>query len=73
MDKKYGFRGATLHGINDVILSSGLAVDYQEVSKEAEKLRLELTKLYDAEYLPKPKNEKAVIEKKKLKKVAKSL
>ncbi|MFV0338910.1 MAG: hypothetical protein ACK5LK_11800 [Chthoniobacterales bacterium] len=42
--KQYGFRGATLHGLNDVILSSGLAVDYREVSAEAEKLRLGVTK-----------------------------
>lgn len=42
--KQYGFRGATLHGVNDIILSSGLSVDYREVSKEAEKLRLALTK-----------------------------
>ena len=42
--KKYGFRGATLHGVNQVILSSGLAVDYREVSVEAEKLRLGLTR-----------------------------
>ena len=42
--KKYGFRGATLHGVNQVILSSGLAVDYSEVSKAAEKLRLGMTK-----------------------------
>jgi hypothetical protein len=42
--KQYGFRGATLHGLNDIILSSGLAVDYNEVSKQAEKLRLGLTK-----------------------------
>ena len=42
--KKYGFRGATLHGLNDIILSSGLAVDYNEISKEAEKLRAALTK-----------------------------
>jgi aminopeptidase len=41
--KKFGFRGATLHGVNDVILSSGLAVDYNEVSREAEKLRLGMT------------------------------
>lgn len=41
--KKYGFRGATLHGLNPVILSSGLAVDYREVSEEAEKLRLGMT------------------------------
>jgi aminopeptidase len=42
--KQYGFRGATLHGLNDVILASGLAVDYSEVSREAEKLRLALTR-----------------------------
>lgn len=42
--KQYGFRGATLHGLNDVILSSGLAVDYHEVSADAERLRLALTK-----------------------------
>lgn len=41
--KKYGFRGATLHGINQIILSSGLAVDYDEVSADAEKLRLGMT------------------------------
>jgi len=42
--KQYGFRGATLHGLNEVILSSGLCVNYEEVSAEAEKLRLGLTK-----------------------------
>ena len=42
--KKHGFRGATLHGVNDIILCSGLAVDYDEVSKEAEKLRLGMTR-----------------------------
>jgi hypothetical protein len=42
--KKYGFRGATLHGLNDIILRTGLAVDYNQVSKNAEKLRLGLTK-----------------------------
>lgn len=41
--KEYGFRGATLHGLNDVILNSGLAVDYKEVSEDAEKLRLAMT------------------------------
>jgi aminopeptidase len=41
--KKFGFRGATLHGVNQIILSSGLAVDYNEVSVEAEKLRLGMT------------------------------
>ena len=42
--KQFGFRGATLHGVNDIILKSGLAVDYNEVSKDAEKLRLALTR-----------------------------
>jgi hypothetical protein len=42
--KQYGFRGATLHGLNPIILNSGLAVDYNEVSRNAEKLRLGMTK-----------------------------
>ncbi len=42
--KAFGFRGATLHGLNQIILETGLSVDYQEVSKNAEKLRLGLTK-----------------------------
>ncbi len=42
--KQYGFRGATLHGLNDIILNSGLAVDYHEVSADAEKLRLAMTR-----------------------------
>lgn len=42
--KKFGFRGATLHGLNPIILSSGLAVDYDDVSREAEKLRLGMTR-----------------------------
>jgi len=42
--KKFGFRGATLHGLNQIILSSGLAVDYDEVSADAEKLRLGMTR-----------------------------
>lgn len=41
--KEFGFRGATLHGLNDTILRTGLAVDYNEVSKDAERLRLALT------------------------------
>jgi hypothetical protein len=41
--KQYGFRGATLHGLNEIILNSGLAVDYHEVSADAERLRLALT------------------------------
>ena len=41
--KEFGFRGATLHGVNDVILGSGLAVDYREVSADAERMRLAMT------------------------------
>jgi len=41
--KEFGFRGATLHGLNDVILYSGLAVDYNEVSADSEKLRAAMT------------------------------
>ncbi len=41
--KEYNFRGATMHGLNDVILNSGLAVDYEEVSADAEKMRKALT------------------------------
>ena len=47
--KVHGFRGATLHGLNDIILNSGLAVDYHEVSADAEKLRLALNKADDIE------------------------
>ena len=42
--KQFGFRGATLHGLNDIILRTGLAVDYNQVSRDAEKLRLGLTR-----------------------------
>jgi aminopeptidase len=42
--KQYGFRGATLHGLNDIILSSGLAVNYLDVSRDAEKIRLAMTR-----------------------------
>jgi len=42
--KQYGFRGATLHGVNEVILNTGLAVDYNDVSRDAEKLRRSMTK-----------------------------
>lgn len=41
--KRYGFRGATMHGLNEVILRTGLSVDYDEVSRQAERLRLGLT------------------------------
>ncbi|MHC1769671.1 MAG: hypothetical protein AB9869_36225 [Verrucomicrobiia bacterium] len=42
--KQLGFRGATLHGVNPIILRTGLAVDYNEVSRQAEKLRLAMTR-----------------------------
>lgn len=42
--KQYGFRGATMHGMNETILRSGLAVDYDDVSRDAEKLRLGMTR-----------------------------
>ena len=42
--KQFGFRGATMHGMNATILRSGLAVDYDDVSREAEKLRLGMTR-----------------------------
>jgi aminopeptidase len=41
--RQFGFRGATMHGLNDVILRTGLAVDYREVSRDAERLRLAMT------------------------------
>ncbi len=42
--KIHGFRGATLHGLNQTILTTGLAVDYDEVSANGEKLRLGMTR-----------------------------
>lgn len=42
--KEFGFRGATMHGMNDVILSSGLAVDYNQVSDDAERIRRAMTR-----------------------------
>ncbi|MFP6888132.1 MAG: hypothetical protein VB997_11235 [Opitutales bacterium] len=44
MAKRYGFRGATLHGLNETILETGLSVDYREVSVQAERFRTALTK-----------------------------
>lgn len=41
--KQFGFRGATMHGVNDIILNSGLAVDYNEISRMTEKLRKGMT------------------------------
>ena len=42
--KEFGFRGATLHGLNQIILDTGLAVDYEQISADAEKLRYGLTR-----------------------------
>ncbi|MCG8528082.1 MAG: hypothetical protein MI748_16995 [Opitutales bacterium] len=42
--KEYGFRGATLHGLNQIIIDSGLSVDYDEISAITEKMRVGLTK-----------------------------
>ena len=42
--KQYKFRGATLHGVNHTILRTGLAVSYDDVSIDAEKMRLGMTK-----------------------------
>ncbi len=42
--KEFGFRGATMHGMNEIILSTGLAVDYNEVSVLLEKLRQGMTR-----------------------------
>jgi aminopeptidase len=39
MAKEHNFRGATLHGLNDIILNSGLSVDYNLVSRQAELFR----------------------------------
>jgi len=47
--KVFNFRGATMHGMNDVILNSGLAVDYQEVSDDAEKMRKALDQANEVE------------------------
>ena len=41
--KVHNFRGATLHGLNDIILNSGLSVDYNFVSRQAEVFRNVIT------------------------------
>lgn len=42
--KQFGFRGATLHGLNQIIVDTGLAVNYVEVSAQTERMRQGLTK-----------------------------
>ena len=46
--KEMGFRGATMHGTNEKVLATGLAVDYEQVSARAERLRLALTRASSA-------------------------
>lgn len=45
--KKMGFRGATMHGCNPIILESGLARNYAEVSAKAERFRRAVTRCQD--------------------------
>lgn len=45
--KKMGFRGATMHGTNEIILHSGLAQDYNLVSIRAERFRRAVTRCDD--------------------------
>src|SRR5262249_44301251 len=45
--KRMGFRGATMHGCNETILRTGLAQDYNEVSRKAERFRLAVTRCDD--------------------------
>lgn len=42
--KKFGFRGATMHGLNNIIVQTGLSVDYNQVSLQAERLRKGMTR-----------------------------
>lgn len=49
MAREIGFRGATMHGVNPTILRSGLAVDYREVSRDAERLRQAMTRADEVE------------------------
>jgi len=41
--KEFGFRGATLHGLNQIIIETGLSVNYEEVSADTEAIRLGMT------------------------------
>lgn len=47
--KKYGFRGATMHGLNDTVLKSGLSVDYNDISRKTEMLRKGMTQADSAD------------------------
>lgn len=45
--KRIGFRGCTMHGCNEIILGSGLARDYDQVSARAERFRQAVTRADD--------------------------
>lgn len=62
--KEMQFRGATLHGTNDIVLASGLAVDYEEVSARAEVLRAAMSNAdtFDLEWRVAGKDVKLTIE-----------
>ncbi len=45
--KRMGFRGATMHGCNEMILETGLSRNYDEVSAKAERFRQALTRCDD--------------------------
>ncbi len=47
--KEYGFRGAAIPGVNEVILNTGLSLDYMEVAKITEKFALGLTEAESAD------------------------
>lgn len=47
--KRMGFRGATMHGCNEIILNSGLAQDYDDVSRRAERFRQAVTRCDNVE------------------------
>jgi hypothetical protein len=42
--KEFGVRGATMHGVNETVIATGLSVDYEQVSARAERLRRALTR-----------------------------
>lgn len=45
--KRMGFRGATMHGCNEMILETGLSRNYDDVSAKAERFRQALTRSDD--------------------------
>jgi hypothetical protein len=48
--RAHGNRGATMHGVNDKVIRTGLAVDYREVSARAERLRSAFTRAERARF-----------------------